>query len=264
MEDFKFEIDGIEYGIPKYITIEMYQNIFKIKDVLTDEYFAAKLIHIVTGCPLETILETDYEQVSFISGYIMNLIPRVDTDFKDRFELDGVNYGFLPNWRKLNFAEYIDIDTISSKGYEEILKNLHVLAAMYYRPIVKERSQHDFDIEPYSMDGFDERVTLFQKKMDVSYVLGAQFFFTKSAEKSSSHIPQYLTMSTWEKVKWIWKFRKVIKMMGTQLLKEDSDGTQYSIDLSQTILRNTIKSYRKPWWKRSINWFTSLLKKKKS
>ena len=264
MSDLKFEIEGVEYTLPDYINIETYVKIFKIKDILSEDYFQAKLIHLITGCPIEQLLEADYVTVGFLYNYCMGLIPKVDGEFIDRFELDGVHYGFLPNWNKgLSFAEYVDIDTLASKSYEEILDYLHVLAAMYYRPIIKERSLHDFDIEKYTMDGFEERSQLFKKKLNVGVILGAQFFFIKSVKRSSDNIQQSSTMSLWSQMKHVWTYRKVLRAMGKQLLKDDSDGIQSLTDYQMMILRNTIKSLKKPWWKLSIKWSTLLPKIKR-
>ena len=259
MEDLKIEVDGVEYVLPDYMNIETYVKIFKIKDILSEDYFQAKLVHLVTGCPIEKLLNADYVYVSFLSNYVMGMVPRTDSDFVDRFELDGVHYGFLPNWKQgLSFAEYVDIDTLSSKPYEELLDYLHVLAAMYYRPIINERSFHDFDIEKYDSKSVDQRAGLFKKKLDAGVILGAQFFFTKSARKLQQTTHPSLTMSLWEQMKMVWKNRKIIRQMGPLLLKNDSDGIQLSTDYQMMILRNTISSLKKPWWKRSIKWSTLL------
>jgi len=264
MSDLTFEVEGKIYTLPEFINIETYVKIFKIKDILSEDYFQAKLVHLVTGCPIEQLLEADYVYVGFLSNYVMGLVPRTNADFVDRFEIDGVHYGFLPNWKKgLSFAEYVDIDTLASKPYEELLDYLHVLAAMYYRPITNERSFHDFDIEKYTVDGLDERSLLFKKKLDAGVILGAQFFFTKSARISSTTTHPSLTMSLWSQMKMVWKNRKIIREMGPLLLKKDLDGTQLSTDYQMTILRNTISSLKKPWWKLSIKWSTLLPKIKR-
>jgi len=257
MEQLEFEIKGKKYSIPEVINIEIYVKIFKIQEILSEDYFQAKLINLVTGCPMEDLLETNHVQIEIICSYILSLIPKVERDFIDRFELDGVHYGFIPYWNKgLTFAEYIDIDTIASKPYEELLDYLHVLAAMYYRPIIKERSHHDFDIEKYTMDGFDQRAELFKKKLNAGIILGAQFFFIKSVKKSSEITDPSLTMSLWDQMKHIWKNRKVLREMMKYLSENDLDGSRSLISYQKTILQDTIKSWKKPWWKRLTNWST--------
>jgi hypothetical protein len=257
MKDVKFEIEGVEYKLPEFINIEDYVKIFKIKDILSEDYFAAKLINIITGCPVEVLLEADFEKVNFLSSYIMTILPQPNPKFVNRFELDGVQYGFIPSWRKLSFAEYVDIDTLSSKDPMEILNYLHVLAAMYYRPIVKERSVHDFDIEKYSMDTLDQRAELFKKKLDAKVIMGAQFFFIKFAKKLLENSQQSSTMSLFARMRFALKYWRIIHKI---VSKGDLDGTQSLIESHKMILQNTIKSTRKPWWKFSTNWSTLLPK----
>lgn len=174
----KFKLEGIEYKVPEKITIEHYVKIFKLKDLFTDQYFAAKLVSIVCDAPLDDLLESDYQEVNYIASHILTLIPIKDPKFVDRFEIDGVHYGFFPRWQDLSFAEFVDMDTISTKKEDEILDMLHFLAAIMYRPIVSEKSEHDFEIEKYDVKSMKVRAELFKKKLDIVIVLGAQFFLS--------------------------------------------------------------------------------------
>jgi hypothetical protein len=45
MKEVTFELEGVEYQLPNKITIENYVKIFKIKELFSDQYFAAKLIN---------------------------------------------------------------------------------------------------------------------------------------------------------------------------------------------------------------------------
>lgn len=205
----RFKIDGKSYEVGEKITIEQYSKIYKVKDLFTEDYFAAKLISTVTDCPLQDLLECPFEDIVYISNFITDRLPKKeDIKFKDRFELDGVKYGFFPNWRELTFAEFIDMDTISTKKTDELLNMLHILAAIMYRPIINERSEHDFDIEKYDLTTLPKRAEHFKKNLDVSYVLGAQFFFIKYAKKFSNYTLPYLVnkMSLREMIPLIWKF----------------------------------------------------------
>jgi hypothetical protein len=163
----KFKIDEKEYNLPQFISIDHYTKIYKVKDLFSDDYFAARLINIVSDAPVEDLLESDFQEVNYMSTYVMELLPLNKPEFKDRFELDGVKYGFFPNWKDLSFAEFIDMDTISTKKTDELLDMLHILAAIMYRPIVEEKSEHDFKIEKYNVQTMTERAELFKKKLDV-------------------------------------------------------------------------------------------------
>ena len=234
----KFKIDEKEYKLPEFISIEHYAKIYKVKDLFSDDYFAARLINIVSDAPVEDLLESDFQEVSYMASYVMELIPLDKPQFQDRFELDGIKYGFFPNWKDLSFAEFIDMDTISTKKTDELLDLLHILAAIMYRPIIEEKSEHDFKIEKYNVQTMQERAELFKKKLNVKYILGAQFFFIKFANKFSGYTQLSLIpkLSLWTKIKLVWKMRKMIFNL---IFRKHLVGSLSSTELLETILQNT-------------------------
>jgi hypothetical protein len=234
----KFRIEEETYEVPNFISIDNYSKIYKVKDLFSDEYFAARLISIVTGAPIEDLLEGDYTEISYLSAYILSILPQEKPQFVDSFELDGVKYGFFQNWRDLTFAEFVDMDTISTKKPEELLEMLHILAAVFYRPIVEQKSEHEFKIEKYDVSSMKERSELFKKKLDVKYVLGAQFFFIKFANRflNYSHLSSIPKISMWTKMKIMWNMRRII---WKTLFRKSTDGILSSTELLETILRNT-------------------------
>ena len=240
----KFKLDEKEYEIPEIMTIENYSKIFKIKDLFSDDYFAAKLVSIVTGAPVEDLLDGDYEEVSYIAAYIMELLPKIKPEFKDRFELDGISYGFIPKWQDMTYAEFVDMDTISTRKQDEMLNMLHILLAVMYRPITNERTEHDFDIEKYDVKKMTKRAELFKSNLDVRYVLGAQTFFTNfgrrySVYSQASLIPK---LSIWQKMKLTWTMRKII---WAALFKKPLDGMSSQTELLEMILQSTNTSTKK-------------------
>lgn len=241
----KFKIEGKEYKVPNYISIENYTNIFKIKDLFSEDYFAARLISIITGAKVEDLLECDYEEVSYISTYIMSLIPMdKNIPFVDRFELNGIQYGFIPNWKDLTFAEFIDLDTLSTKKTNELLDLLHILAAIMYRPITEELTKHNFKIEKYDLEKMKIRSELFKKELDIKIVLGGQFFFIKFAKRflNYSQLSSITKMSLWTKIKIIWTMRKFLWNI---TFRKHTDGFWSLTELVEMILRNTSTSTKK-------------------
>lgn len=233
----KFKMNEVDYKLPEYLTIEHYVKIYKMQDLFEDEYFAAKLISLLTGAPLKELLEHDYQEINFLASEILILIPTAPK-FEDRFELDGVKYGFFPNWKDLTFAEFVDLDTLSSKKPDELLDQLHYLTAIMYRPITEERGEHDFDIEKYDVNTMKKRAELFKKKLDVRYVLSAQSFFTQLGKRFSaySQLSSIKKLSLMQKIKIMWSMRKMIIQT---LFKKRTGGTSSSIDYLETILQNT-------------------------
>jgi len=233
----KFKMNEVEYKLPEYLTIEQYVKIYKMQDLFEDQYFAAKLISIITNAPVNELLEHDYQEINFLASELLTLIP-ILSPFEDRFELDGVHYGFFPNWKDLTFAEFIDLDTLSSKKPDELLDQLHYLIAIMYRPITNERGLHDFDIEKYDVNTMKTRAELFKKKLNVRYVLSAQSFFTQLEKKFSvySQLSSIKKLSWKQKIKIVWTMRKWIIQT---LLKKRTVGTSSSTDYLETILQNT-------------------------
>ena len=234
----KFKIDDVEYKLPEFISIENYAKIYKVKDLFSDTYFAAKIISLITNAPLEKVLEQDYEKIEYMSAYVLSLIPIDKPQFVDRFEIDGINYGFFPDWKELTFAEFVDMDTISTKKPEELLDLLHILSAVMYRPIIEETSKHDYKIEKYNVESMKKRAEIFKTKLDITYVLGAQFFFINYATKflNYTHLSSIQKISIWTKIKMIWLMRRWIWAAITS--KKSLDGSLSSTELVKTILQS--------------------------
>jgi len=233
------------WDIPNYMSIENYVKIYKLKDLFSEQYFAAKLINLITDAPFDMLVKQDYETINYAAAYIMSLIPiEKKLPFVDRFELDGIHYGFFPNWRDLTFAEFVDMDTISTKPEKELLDLLHILAAIMYRPIEYQISEHNFIIEEYDLDKMKIRAELFKKKMDMRYVLGAQTFFINLGKRYSlySQASSIQTISRWQKIKIIWTMRK---MIWKSLFKKSTDGFLSSTELLEMIIQNTTTSTKK-------------------
>lgn len=234
----KFTLNEKQYEVPEHITIGQYVKIYKIKDLFTEDYFAAKLLNLICDVPLEDVMEADYQEVHYLALEILNKLPLTTPKFKDRFELDGVHYGFFPNWKDLTFAEFMDLDTISTKKSDELLDMLHILCAIMYRPIIEEKSEHDFTIEKYEVKSMQKRAELFKNKLDCNYIISAQFFFINYAKRYSGYFQLSLikTLSIWTKIKLGWSLRKMIMK---SLFTKSTDGSLSSINYLEMIIQNT-------------------------
>lgn len=245
MEKITFELNENKYEIPEYLSIGDYVKIFKIKDLFEDEYLKAKVINLLTDCPMDDLMNAENHKVEFLATSIFAMVPRPPYNFTDRFKLDGVEYGYLPSYKQITFGEFADLDTLLTKKPEDMMEYLHIIAAIMYRPIISEKSKHDFKIEKYSQDTIHERSELFKNKLDVKFALGGQFFFINFAKTYLNYIPLSLKWRIkieWEVAKFMWKNRS---MVWTLLSKKDSDGMSFLIDWHKTTLTNTIKSFKK-------------------
>ena len=225
-----FELEGIEYKIPKYITLGDYVKIYKVKGLFDDDYFATKLINVLTGAPQKKLLDAERDKVDFVFRQIYSILPNNTPAFLDRFELDGVEYGFIPSWKKMSFGEFADLDTLMTKKPEEVLDYLHIITAILYRPIIS-KDKKKFQIEKYTQETLEDRAELFKNRLNVEVALGAQFFFIQFAKNVSNYTP--ISLKNWMKISWmqlkmLWKMRKIL-MKG--LLRRDLDGTWFLTEL---------------------------------
>ena len=242
MNKVTFELEGQEYKIPTHLTINDYVKVFKVKDLFDDDYFAAKLISIITGADMTKLLEADREKVGYVFEQIYKILPLDKPGFLDKFTLDGVEYGFIPSWKKMSFGEFADLDTLMTKKPDEVLDYLHIITAILYRPITKSKSKHNFEIEKYNQNTMEERSELFKNKLDIEVALGAQFFFTQFAKIYSNYTP--ISLKMWMKISWIqlsvlWKMRKLI--WKRIVLRKDLDGLSFSTEFAQMILQDIQK-----------------------
>lgn len=242
MSKITFELEGQEFKIPTHLTINDYVKVFKVKDLFEDDYFAAKLISIVTGADMTKLLEADREKVGYVFEQIYKILPLDKPGFVDRFTLDGVEYGFIPSWKKMSFGEFADLDTLMTKKPDEVLDYLHIITAILYRPITKSKSKHNFEIEKYNQNTMDERSELFKNKLDIEVALGAQFFFTQFARIYSNYTP--ISLKMWMKISWIqikivWRLRKLI--WKRIVSRKDLDGSSFSTEFAQMILQDIHK-----------------------
>lgn len=249
MSKLTFEISGKEYSLPDFLSIGDYQKIFKFKDLFDDEYFGVKIINKLTGAPLEDLMNTNYTAIEYLVKYILLMFPQKNNQFIDRFEIDDIKYGFIDSWRNMSYGEYVDLDTLFSR--KDSQDYLHIIMAILYRPIITEKDKK-YTIEKYNSDNMLLRADIFQKKLDIKYYFGAQFFFTLFATKFQLRTlasSMNLNPSLVQKIKFVWKNRKIINKT---LLSETSDGQLLQTEFAKMILQNTIQSTKNHWWKFSI------------
>lgn len=241
-----FELEGKEYKIPQFISLGDYVKIYKVKGLFDDDYFATKLINILTGAPQDKLLQVERDKIDYIFQQVFSILPQGEPAFLDRFKLDGVEYGFIPSWRKMSFGEFADLDTLMTKKPEEMLDYLHIITAILYRPITKQKSQHEFEIEKYNQHTLETRADLFRNKLDVEIALGAQFFFIQFAKNYSNYTP--ISLKNWMKISWLqlkiaWKMRRWI--WRKIVLRKDLGGTSFLTEFLKMTLQDIQKLQKK-------------------
>jgi hypothetical protein len=128
-----------------------------------DKKLASEIVKIIHGT-------LDIEQsVATQTMLDVNELLSKEHDLIQRFEIGGVEYGFIPNLSKITAGEFIDLDNYLS----EDTKQLHKICSILYRPI-KSSAGNYYEIEKY--EGTDKLADIMMK-VDCKVVLGALVFF---------------------------------------------------------------------------------------
>lgn len=156
------------------ITVEQYQRFMAAntegaeEDFLlfkTIEIFCEVDIKIVSQFPLSTAQELVEEITAVLNQ---------EKPFKESFQLDGVEYAFLPDLEAMSIGEYIDLES----GLREV-KDLHKAAAVMFRPVVDRRGEL-YKVEAYG--GTNAEVHR-AKKFPIGAVSAAVVFFYNIANE---------------------------------------------------------------------------------
>jgi hypothetical protein len=262
MKQVTFELKDNIYKLPYELSIGNYVKIFKKKDLFDDEYFAAELISMLTGADFDDLMEASKDEIKFLSNELIKLIPVERPTFTDRFTLDGIEYGFIPEWKKMTFAEFADLDTLMTKKPMELLDYLHIVTAIMYRPIIQSKEKGNFKIEKYNQETLQDRAELFKNKLDIEVALGAQFFFILFA----MNFLDFTQTSLVPKMTWIQEIgflSRNLKKIWKLVSKKDLDGMSFSIELRMMILQDMMKSSIKQYYRSSTSYHILLRKIKK-
>jgi hypothetical protein len=164
----------VELSVPSNLeSIELwqYQKYMGVvetnKDQEATEFLNLKLVEIFCGVSLKDVSSINMKDFNKITEIIGNAFAE-KTPLIRHFELDGIEFGFVPNLDKISIGEYIDIESNLS-GF----KNMHKAMAVLYRPVTKKHKEK-YQVEEYV--GHDEYAEA-MKYMPLNAALGAMVFF---------------------------------------------------------------------------------------
>lgn len=186
MTKLELSVNGIKesYHLPQKwdeVSIKQYQDLMIIAEDDTLNKLEEKIrsISILTGCEVGKLtkapmshLNKVYDRLAVLTSDMPNKVLR------KVIEIDGVEYGFIPDMRDLTFGEFVDIDTWMQDGY----RNLVDILAVLYRPVVKRKGDR-YRIEDYDTVSRADRSELFAESMSIDSVYGAMVFFYTIGEK---------------------------------------------------------------------------------
>lgn len=159
------------------VTVKQYKNML---DALegenhTDKEVAIKVVSALCEITQDELKHVDWFDVTRLMEMVSWIIEAPDLretkhPLIREFTMNGVDYGFIPNWTKLTLGEFADLETYSSQG---AFDNLEKILALLYRPIEK-RSVDSYRIAPYEPHSSKQEAML-ECKMDAA--ISAMVFF---------------------------------------------------------------------------------------
>jgi len=156
------------------ITLEQYQRFALINTEEQDkEFFMFKTIEIFCGVDIALVSKMRLKDAESISNEVLGVLQQ-NVPFTNKFELDGVKYGFIPDLQAISLGEFIDLEEGLSKD-----KDFHKAASVMFRPIVKEFG------ELYTIDGYEASTEMHHvmKQAPVGIISAAIVFFYNIAKE---------------------------------------------------------------------------------
>lgn len=153
----------------KEIKLSQYLRYLKVlKDNTDDDTFICiQMVAIFCNLTVKEVMQipvNDFAEIVEGLARVLDQQPKLVRTFK----MNGIEFGFIPNFEKISLGEHATIDTLLGND-----DNLALLMSVMYRKITKKAGDF-YDIEPY--DGDESKALLFNDvTMDV--VNGSMLFF---------------------------------------------------------------------------------------
>jgi len=172
------------------IKLWQYQKYMKVVDAHKDAEQTEELNNFLNMKLVEIFCNVSLKDVSKISvrGY-KRILDILNTAFEEkpklvqRFDLEGVDMGFIPKLDDISLGEYIDIETNISDW-----QKMHKAMAVLYRP-VNFKLGNKYGIAPYEVK---EEVQEVMKEMPMNVVISSMVFFYSLGKALLKAIPKYL------------------------------------------------------------------------
>ena len=173
------------------ITLGQYQEFSKL-DITKESEVQSKMIEIFCKVPIEVVRSMKAKDITDICT-VINTMFDVEHQMLNRFDLNGVKYGFIPDLENISFGEYVDLDTFMGDN-----DNLHRAMNVLYRPIDLVQGQR------YKLKEYDPDINEDAKNYPLDACFGAMVFFydlgkdlstvilNSSSKQNEENLAQYL------------------------------------------------------------------------
>ena len=169
----------IEINVPtslNEVTLGQYQKFLKIAENNPEgSFLEAKMIEIFCGIPLSESYKLKMSSAAAIVDILNELLSQTPKHL-ERFKMNDIEFGFVPDLDELSLGEYIDLDNNVSKW-----EQMHIAMNVLYRPI-KNSKVGKYNIEEYDINDPEK-----MKDMPLGAAIGSVFFFLDLGLELSKH-----------------------------------------------------------------------------
>ena len=165
----------------KEITLDQYQRFEKLNTEENKEstFLLQKMVEIFCNLNLKDVANIKYKSVQEIIVHLNKVFDQKHS-LVPTFNLNNVEYGFIPVLDDMSLGEFIDLD--ENLGNWD---NMHKAMSVLYRP-VKFKKDKKYNIEEYK--GMNDKL----KYMPLDIVFGSMVFFYNLSNELTQTILNYL------------------------------------------------------------------------
>ena len=157
------------------VSIGQYSDLMKAidKEGSSEIELMIKSLEALVGIDGGVLSKAPLKQIKAAYSELSDLTKVMPTNELSRVvEIDGVEYGIIPDFDDLSLGEFVDLDNYLQDSWN----NLDKIFAVLYRKVTN-RKDVSYTIEDYSMDNIKDRRKLFKDRLSIDTVYGALVFF---------------------------------------------------------------------------------------
>lgn len=170
----------LEVNIPEDlndITLGQYQEFLKIEEPTEED-----ILMVFLNLDLKGIGKIKSLDVDKYAAHITSLFQK-ESEFQMKFDLMGLQFGFIPNLDEITYGENKDVTT-----YINDWQTMHKAMSVLYRPIINKLGKK-YLIEEYEGS---HKYSESMKDMPLGVVMGSMVFFYNLTNDLLKVIPSYL------------------------------------------------------------------------
>ena len=187
------------------LQFQKYEKLLKKKGLTSNE-FSKRAVSIFSNLKYNDLQGVKLSDFTDIVDQITKAL-NTEVDFTERFFLDGVEYGFIPNLNDITTAEYVDLVEYDTKP-----ETLNKVMAILFRRIESEDVFGNYSIINYTGTKETSQIML---QMPMNIVNGALVFFSNLSRELRIAIQK----STQKEIRRVQKLQDTLKNgVGTQQL----------------------------------------------